>query len=76
MRRLLRRRNPFPRRKDETMIRTSRRRRKPTFAERFDAWLTAACTAAPAERTRLLTNWQQAPAARASHPREEHLLPL
>jgi len=38
MRRLLRRRNPFPRRKDETMIRTSRRRRKPTFAERFDAW--------------------------------------
>jgi len=45
-------------------------------SERFDAWLTAACTAAPAERTRLLANWQQAPAARASHPREEHLLPL
>lgn len=45
-------------------------------SERFDAWLGAACSAAPAERTRLLTNWQQAPAARASHPREEHLLPL
>lgn len=45
-------------------------------SERFDTWLDAACTAAPAERTRLLTNWQQAPAARASHPREEHLLPL
>ena len=45
-------------------------------SERFDAWLAAACTAAPSERTRLLSHWEQAPAARACHPREEHLLPL
>ncbi len=45
-------------------------------SERFDAWLGEACSAAPAERARLLTHWAQAPAARASHPREEHLLPL
>ncbi|MFZ5491366.1 MAG: DODA-type extradiol aromatic ring-opening family dioxygenase [Pseudomonadota bacterium] len=45
-------------------------------SERFDAWLGDACSAAPAERARLLTHWAQAPAARASHPREEHLLPL
>jgi aromatic ring-opening dioxygenase catalytic subunit (LigB family) len=45
-------------------------------SEKFDAWLQAAATASPAERTRLLTQWASAPAARASHPREEHLLPL
>lgn len=42
----------------------------------FDTWLTAACTAAPSRRHDLLANWSQAPAARAAHPREEHLLPL
>ncbi len=45
-------------------------------SEQFDRWLQSAATAEPAERTRLLTQWQQAPAARAVHPREEHLLPL
>ena len=45
-------------------------------AERFDAWLRAAATSAPAERDRLLAGWASAPSARASHPREEHLLPL
>jgi aromatic ring-opening dioxygenase catalytic subunit (LigB family) len=42
----------------------------------FDAWLGRAITSAPATREALLASWQQAPAARAAHPREEHLLPL
>lgn len=42
----------------------------------FDSWLGDACTAEPAARSRLLADWEQAPAARRSHPREEHLLPL
>jgi aromatic ring-opening dioxygenase catalytic subunit (LigB family) len=45
-------------------------------ADSFDAWLRKAATAAPAERERLLAAWASAPAARAAHPREEHLLPL
>lgn len=42
----------------------------------FDAWLRSAVTAEPSGRNELLRNWTQAPAARAAHPREEHLLPL
>lgn len=42
----------------------------------FDEWLADAVTRAPSERTRLLEAWEQAPAARHCHPREEHLLPL
>jgi aromatic ring-opening dioxygenase catalytic subunit (LigB family) len=42
----------------------------------FDAWLTAAVEAEPAARWRALARWNDAPAGRASHPREEHLLPL
>ncbi len=42
----------------------------------FDAWLGAAIAASPAERERLLSNWQNAPGARSSHPRSEHLIPL
>ncbi len=46
-------------------------------AAQFDAWLTRACTAPDArERDNLLAHWEQAPAARESHPREEHLIPL
>lgn len=48
--------------------------REPSAA--FDAWLQETMLAAPAERTQRLTRWSQAPAARLSHPREEHLLPL
>jgi aromatic ring-opening dioxygenase catalytic subunit (LigB family) len=53
----------------------------PRFApvsDTFDAWLTEACTAPPAERTAALTAWEQAPQARLCHPprAEEHLLPL
>ena len=42
----------------------------------FDAWLAHAVTREPGERNRLLREWEQAPAARHCHPREEHLLPL
>ncbi len=42
----------------------------------FDAWLVDAATAAPRERDARLVDWERAPAARLSHPREEHLLPL
>ncbi len=45
-------------------------------SEAFDAWLGQASTAAPAERDAALARWTEAPAARACHPREEHLLPL
>jgi len=42
----------------------------------FDRWLQDTCTRPAAERDRALQQWAQAPAARAAHPREEHLLPL
>jgi aromatic ring-opening dioxygenase catalytic subunit (LigB family) len=45
-------------------------------AERFDSWLTAAVTDEPARRAELLTNWSDAPSARAAHPEEDHLVPL
>lgn len=43
----------------------------------FDQWLQSAVVdASPAERSRLLLEWNSAPAARLAHPREDHLLPL
>ena len=42
----------------------------------FDSWLTGVVAADPGERGRALSAWQRAPAARESHPRPEHLLPL
>ena len=43
----------------------------------FDDWLQHALIgSAPAERDALLTRWEQAPAARIVHPREDHLMPL
>lgn len=42
----------------------------------FDAWLTEAITQPQAERDARLQRWEQAPAARDCHPREEHLVPL
>lgn len=47
-------------------------------SEQFDAWLNATlCGDADIEKQTLaLQQWQQAPAARFCHPREEHLLPL
>ena len=47
-----------------------------TYSTDFDAWLRRAATADAAERGALLTQWDRAPNARHSHPREEHLLPL
>jgi len=42
----------------------------------FDEWLAQTAEKPPAERDALLSAWDKAPAARESHPREEHLLPL
>ena len=43
---------------------------------RFDEWLTSTVETTGDERIRRLVDWTAAPGARASHPREEHLLPL
>lgn len=46
-------------------------------SRRFDAWLQETLVAAtPAERTARLIRWEDAPLARAAHPREDHLIPL
>lgn len=45
-------------------------------AETFDAWLRETVPLERASRDRRLVDWTKAPAARAAHPREEHLLPL
>ena len=45
-------------------------------AETFDAWLRETVPLERASRDRRLSDWTKAPAARAAHPREEHLLPL
>jgi aromatic ring-opening dioxygenase catalytic subunit (LigB family) len=57
-------------------LRAFRDSRSQSVAETFDAWLRDAATADPAERDHKLEAWAQAPAARAAHPREEHLIPL
>ena len=42
----------------------------------FDGWLTQAVESPGPEREAKLADWQNAPDARFSHPREEHLAPL
>lgn len=42
----------------------------------FDGWLQQTMALPPQERSAQLMQWEQAPAARLAHPREEHLLPL
>ncbi|MGC9963703.1 MAG: class III extradiol ring-cleavage dioxygenase [Acidimicrobiales bacterium] len=43
----------------------------------FDRWLSdTLITSSPDERRRRLVGWSEAPAARAAHPREDHLIPL
>jgi aromatic ring-opening dioxygenase catalytic subunit (LigB family) len=43
----------------------------------FDTWLNGVVRSTdPSARSKLLAGWETAPAARAAHPREEHLLPL
>lgn len=45
-------------------------------SHQFDAWLRETMALAPTARLARLIEWEQAPAARIAHPREEHLLPL
>ncbi|PZP96420.1 MAG: dioxygenase [Variovorax paradoxus] len=42
----------------------------------FDDWLGQTLASASAARSQALVDWEQAPAARIAHPREEHLIPL
>jgi aromatic ring-opening dioxygenase catalytic subunit (LigB family) len=42
----------------------------------FDDWLWQTLGRASAQRSQALVDWEQAPAARIAHPREEHLIPL
>jgi len=55
-------------------------RRSPTagpVSEQFEAWLTESVEQSNTrERDERLAHWEQAPAARLAHPREEHLIPL
>jgi len=45
-------------------------------AEDFDSWMVRAVAEPPDAREELLIRWTEAPGARESHPREEHLMPL
>ncbi|KAL3158873.1 hypothetical protein ABBQ32_011589 [Trebouxia sp. C0010 RCD-2024] len=48
-------------------------------SQEFDAYIQDALVNpdyTPSQRRQLLINWEQGPAARLCHPREEHLLPL
>jgi aromatic ring-opening dioxygenase catalytic subunit (LigB family) len=45
-------------------------------AEAFDGWLRETMAMDPDPRESRLIAWERAPAARAAHPREEHLIPL
>ena len=45
----------------------------------FESWLSETCmntVLSETKREELLVHWENAPAARYCHPREEHLLPL
>jgi aromatic ring-opening dioxygenase catalytic subunit (LigB family) len=53
--------------------------RVPTVGDdsaRFDDWLVETAASEADTRDTRLAEWERAPAARACHPREEHLLPL
>jgi aromatic ring-opening dioxygenase catalytic subunit (LigB family) len=45
-------------------------------SQRFDQWIAQTVPLEAAERDEALAAWQEAPSARESHPREEHLVPL
>ena len=46
-------------------------------SRQFDDWLAQTMLeSSPQARSQRLVDWEQAPAARMAHPREEHLLPL
>lgn len=45
-------------------------------SHQFHAWLKSALSQSSVQRAEALSQWAAAPGGRASHPREEHLLPL
>jgi aromatic ring-opening dioxygenase catalytic subunit (LigB family) len=45
-------------------------------SQRFDGWLGEVVERPRAARDEALIGWKRAPSALASHPREEHLIPL
>ena len=47
-----------------------------TGSVEFNRWLVDTCLAEQDKRNDLLVRWENAPAARETHPREDHLLPL
>ena len=57
-------------------LRAFRDPRAAPVAETFDSWLRETMTLDSESRNERLTQWASAPAARAAHPREEHLIPL
>jgi len=57
-------------------LRAFRDPRAPAVAETFDGWLKGTMALDAPARNAALTRWAEAPAARAAHPREEHLIPL
>ncbi|HEX7476242.1 MAG TPA: class III extradiol ring-cleavage dioxygenase [Polyangiales bacterium] len=57
-------------------LRAFQDRRAIPVSETFDSWLRETVSLPADERDRRLVQWAQAPGARLSHPREEHLLPL
>jgi aromatic ring-opening dioxygenase catalytic subunit (LigB family) len=57
-------------------LRAFRDPRAAPASELFDAWLRESLVLDAAARNDRLTHWDSAPAARAAHPREEHLIPL
>ena len=50
--------------------------RDQTGSVEFNRWLVETCLAEQDERNDLLEHWEDAPAARLTHPREDHLIPL
>jgi aromatic ring-opening dioxygenase catalytic subunit (LigB family) len=57
-------------------LRAFRDPRAVPVAETFDAWLRETMAMEAEQRDSRLIAWERAPAARAAHPREEHLIPL
>ena len=45
-------------------------------SQQFDAWLAESLMLKASSRAERLARWEEAPAARLSHPRAEHLMPL
>lgn len=57
-------------------LRAFRDPRAASVSEAFDGWLRESLVLDAETRNQRLAGWASAPAARAAHPREEHLIPL